>query len=167
MVDFNFFPKIGVIFRWKFEKKLKYLKMIDIYVVRLGFWLWFRIWYLCCIITDFWWRKLRFTGRIPTLIWKRWIFPGSKKYLKKKRYVLLFTFKWWFEWRMTIGEKFQNQGGDRFTREVAHFVECLLLPRLCNKGILFFVTQRYKIRLSFWWRIRIYQIQKITVNGRW
>jgi hypothetical protein len=84
----------------------------------------------------------------------------------KTRCVLLLPFKWWFEWCMMIREKFQNQGGDRFARDVAHFIGCLLLSKLCNTGILVFMTQWYMIIISFSWGIRIYQIRKITVNER-
>jgi hypothetical protein len=67
---------------------------------------------------------------------------------------------------MMIGEKFQNQGGDRSTREMTHFVECLFLPKLWNTVILFFIIQKYMIRLSFWWGIRICKIQKASINER-
>ena len=40
---------------------------------------------------------------------------------------------------MAIREKFENHGGDRFAREVAHFVECLLLSRLCHTGFFAFL----------------------------
>ena len=67
---------------------------------------------------------------------------------------------------MTIGVKFQNQGGDRFARKVVHEVTHLLLSKFFNTGILFFVAQRHMIRLSFRWWIRIYQIQKVSVSER-
>ena len=50
---------------------------------------------------------------------------------------------------MTIGEKFQNQGGDRFARKVAGLVECLLLSRLCNTGILFFCDSNVHDQTQF------------------
>jgi len=67
---------------------------------------------------------------------------------------------------MMIEEKFQNQGGDRSTREMTHFVECLFLRKLWNTVILFFIIQKYMIRLSFWWGIQICKIQKASVNER-
>ena len=100
------------------------------------------------------------------MAWKKRVFSVREKCYRKKRCVLFFSFKWRFEWRMTIGEKFQNQGGDRFTRKVVHEVTHLLLSKFFNTGILFFVTQSHMIRLSFRWWIRIYQIQKVTVSGR-
>ena len=78
----------------------------------------------------------------------------------------MFSFKWRIEWRMTIGEKIQNQGGDRFARKVVYHVTHLLLSKFFNMGILFLVAQRHMIRVSFRWWIRIYQIQKVTVSGR-
>jgi len=114
-------------------------------------------------------QKARFIGWIRIFVARdleKMCFLSKKAILEKKRCTLLFAFKCWFEWRMMIGEKFQNQGGDRFARGVAHFVEYLLLSKLCSTGILFFVTKKYMIRLSFWWWIQIYQIRKVTVNGR-
>jgi hypothetical protein len=52
---------------------------------------------------------------------------------RKKRCILLFALEWRFEWRMMIGEKFQNQGGDRLARKVTHCPECLLLSKSCNR----------------------------------
>jgi hypothetical protein len=65
---------------------------------------------------------------------------------------------------MMIVKKFQNQGGDRFAREMTHFVECLFFPKLWNTIILFFIIQKYMIRLSFWWRIQICKIQNASMN---
>ncbi len=88
---------------------------------------------------------------------------SKKIILEKKRFVLLFAFKWF----MTMRGKFQNQWGDRFAREG----EQLMLSRaysikMSNTDILCFETKRYTIILTFWWGIRIYQTWKITVNGR-
>ena len=56
----------------------------------------------------------------------------------KTRCVLLFLFKLRFEWRITVGEKFKNEGGDRFTRVMTHCVEYLLLSKFFKTEILFF-----------------------------
>jgi hypothetical protein len=98
--------------------------------------------------------------------WKKRVFSVREKCYRKKRCVLFFSFKWRFEWRMTIGEKFQNQGGDRFARNVVHDIAHLPLSKFFYTGILFFMAQRHLIRLSFRCWIRIYQIQKVTVRGR-
>jgi hypothetical protein len=67
---------------------------------------------------------------------------------------------------MMIEGKFQNQGGDRFARQMTHYTKWLLLSKLCNKGFLYIVTQKHMIRLSFRWGIRIHQTQKFEVSGK-
>ena len=57
--------------------------------------------------------------------WEKRGILSKKTILEKTRCVILFD----FEWRMTIEEKFQNHEGDRFAREVAHYVEHLVLSK--------------------------------------
>jgi hypothetical protein len=64
--------------------------------------------------------------------------PWRKNTFLKTRCILLLLFKLRFEWRITIGEKFQNEGGDRFTRVVTHCVEYLLLSKFFKTEISFF-----------------------------
>jgi len=66
--------------------------------------------------------------------WKKRVFSVREKCYRKKRCVLFFSFKWRFEWRMTIGEKFQNQGGDRFARNVVHDIAHLPYRNSSTRG---------------------------------
>jgi hypothetical protein len=88
---------------------------------------------------------------------------SKKIILEKKRFVFLFAFKWY----MTIREKFHNQRGDRFARRGSSCCRELNIPsNMLNTNILCFETKRYTDGLTFLWGIRIYQIWKITVNGK-
>ena len=85
------------------------------------------------MITDFWHRKARFTGTVSVFFtsdFETVSVLGNRIVLAKTRCILLFSFKRRFEWCMMIKGKYQNQGGDRFTREGSHYMEPLLLSKL-------------------------------------